>query len=188
MAGEMDAALREELIECQRTRSEFIRWKLILVAAVGSAAFGLGDKENPQHPELLAFIPLICTYVDSVCLHNDSRIMMIGRFLRESPLASAAARAYEQFCDEHRAKFYNEGFALFISSLFLSGLVASLGFGGYNPQAAPDPWHPTALVVSGLLGAAMTLFLSWNYTRLQRGKEPIQVFKDRTRAKSKRER
>ena len=179
MAGEMDTPLREELIECQRARSEFIRWKLILVAAVGSAAFGLGDKDNPKHPELLAFIPLICTYVDSVCLHNDSRIMMIGRFLRESPLASAAARAYEQFCYDHRAKFYNEGFALFISSLFLSGVVASLGFAGYNPQATADPWHPKALIASGLLGAAVTLFLSWNYTRVQRDEEPIQVFKNR---------
>jgi hypothetical protein len=183
MAVEMETSLRQELIECQRARSEFIRWKLILVAAVGSAAFGLGSKDNPKHPELLAFIPLICTYVDSVCLHNDSRIMLIGRFLRESTLASEVARAYEQFCDQHRAKFYNEGFALFISSLFLSGVVASLGFAGYNPEATQDPWHPTALVASGLLGAAMTLFLSWNYTRVQRGNEPIQVFKNHPKPK-----
>jgi hypothetical protein len=188
MAGEIDAPLREEVIECQRARSEFIRWKLILVAAVGSAAFGLGDKDNPKHPELLAFIPLICTYVDSVCLHNDSRIMMIGRFLRESPLASEAARAYEKFCAEHRASFYNEGFAVFISSLLLSVVIASIGFAGYNPEATPDPWHPNVLAASGLLGAALTLFLSWNYIRVQRGKEPIQVFRHPSKPKAKRER
>lgn len=178
MAGELDAPLREELIECQRTRSEFIRWKLILVAAVGSAAFGLGGKDNPKLPVLLAFIPLICVYVDSVCLHNDSRIMMIARFLRESKEASAAARAYEQFCHDNRRKFYNEGIAVFFSSLFLSGSVALFGYLYRDAAGTPNTWLRAALLSSGLLGVALTVLLTRNYTLVQRGEAPLQLIKN----------
>jgi hypothetical protein len=186
MAGDLDAPLRDELIECQRTRSEFIRWKLILVAAVGSAAFGLGGKDNPKLPELLAFIPLICVYVDSVCLHNDSRILMIGRFLRESKEASPAARAYEQFCQDNRRNFYNEGIAVFLSSLFLSGGVALLGYFQFDPAGKQNVWLWRALLGSGLLGAILTVLLSRNYTLVQRGEAPLQFFKNAPTPRSRR--
>jgi hypothetical protein len=32
MAGEIESKLREEIMECQKARTEFIRWKIILVA------------------------------------------------------------------------------------------------------------------------------------------------------------
>lgn len=176
MAGEIDVALREELIECQRARAEFIRWKLILVAAVGSAAFGLAGKEFLKLPDLLAFIPLICIYADSVCLHNDSRIMMIGRFMRECGQSSAAAQAYEQFCQDNRSKFYNEGLAVFGSSFFLSGVIGVFGIAkgaGAVPSIPATPW---LLMLSGLIGLVTTGVLAFNYTLIQRNRPLIQFF------------
>jgi len=36
MAGEIDSRPREEIMECQKARTEFIRCKIILVAVLGS--------------------------------------------------------------------------------------------------------------------------------------------------------
>ncbi len=49
--------LRAEIIEAERARADFQKWKLVVVAALGAAALGLqGDKQT--HLLLLCGIPL----------------------------------------------------------------------------------------------------------------------------------
>lgn len=45
--------LRDEIIESQKARTDLMKWKLILVAAIGAAGFGIGS-HVPQgsHPPL----------------------------------------------------------------------------------------------------------------------------------------
>jgi hypothetical protein len=170
MAGEIDVALREEIVECQRTRSEFIRWKLILVAAVGAVALGVGQQGTTTPlPALLALIPLICVYVDSVCLHNDARIMVIAAFFRSSADVSAAGRAYETYCATNRSRFYHESIAVFGSSAALAILVAIVS----RRKDTQDLMRmgdvvPALLLTSGVVGVALTAWLYSISERLRR--------------------
>jgi hypothetical protein len=168
MEGTIDAALRAEVVECQKAKAEFIRWKLIIVAAVGAGAFGL--EAAPAQPALLALIPLVCIYVDSVCVHNDSRIMMIADFLRTSDQAGTEAQAYEVHCHKHRHKFYGEGMVLFVSSFVLSLLVLAWGF-----QESRDLFARFACLVTGAVGTTVTGILVRNFRLVQEGKQPWQI-------------
>ena len=123
-AGQVDAALRAEIRDCQRAKAEFIRWKLLIVPTAGAAALGLAGSK-PQ-PILFALIPPVCIFVDSVCLHNDSRIMMIADFLRNSEYAGCAAQEYEKHCDLKRGRFYDEPRAYVASGVlgvWVSGIL-----------------------------------------------------------------
>lgn len=173
MVGELDVVLREEIIACQRTRADFVRWKLILIAGVGAAGVGVLQAQMAPKPVLLALIPLICAYVDAVCLHNDSRIMMIAAFMRESPYVSAAARDYESLCQDNRHRFYDEWAVLFLSSAGLSLLVLVIGvLAGYQPAdvEALQVRHPVErlLMTSGGLGLAATGYLMSRHREMQR--------------------
>lgn len=126
--------LRDEIIESQKVRTDLIKWKLILVAAIGAASLESVPGMSPRII-LLALIPFVCLYVDTVCFHNDIRIMAIGAYLRTSKMVAdehSEAASYETFCLSTRRYFKLEGFALlgatFILSLFvlLVGLSASL--------------------------------------------------------------
>src|SRR5713226_1515874 len=122
--GPMIEKLRDEIIESEKARTDFIKWKLILVAAIGSAALGLSSKEssNGNLGILLALIPFVCLYVDAVCFHNEIRIMTIARFLRTRDEGSLE-RTYEEYCRNHRSHFSLEGFALLGATVLLSALV-----------------------------------------------------------------
>jgi hypothetical protein len=173
VACELDVVLREEIMACQQARADFLRWKLILVAGAGAAGIGMLQAEIDPAPVLLALIPPICAYVDAVCLHNDSRIMMIALFMRESPLVSEAARAYETLCQDNRDRFYSEWAVLFLSSAGLSLLVLGIGLlAGYWPAkvAALKVAHPVeqVLMTSGLLGLLATIYLVRRHGQLHR--------------------
>lgn len=176
MAGDIDVALRQEIVECQKAKAEFIRWKLIIVASVGVAAFGL--QTGHGMPGLLALIPLACVYVDSACLHNDSRILMIAEFLRTSDHAYGASQAYEQYCHEHRDRFHGEGLVLFVSSLVLSLLV--LLFGGYVARDGGLAVGFTC-VVSGTIGLMGGFSLMSSFKRVQAGEKPLDTLRRRDR-------
>jgi hypothetical protein len=170
MPGEIDNALRGEIVECQKAKAEFIRWKLIIVAAIGGAAFGLNDTAG--QPALMALIPLVCVYVDSVCVHNDSRIMMIATFLCSSDQAGAEARAYEAHCRAHRYRFYGDGMVLFVSSFVLSVLVAAWGI---YERTVDEPFAGAACLVAGVVGGLVTLILVRNFRLIQEGERPFQI-------------
>jgi hypothetical protein len=180
MAGELDVVLREEIMACQQARADLVRWKLILIAGVGSAGVGLLQAGMAPAPALLALIPLICVYVDAVCLHNDSRIMMIARFMLESAFVSDAARDYELMCQRDRHRFYSEWAVLFVSSAGLSALVLATGVlaaTGSSAVAALSIADPIGrlLMVSGVIGLVATASLVYNHWRMQRGQAPKQI-------------
>ena len=76
--------LRQEVLESQKVRSDLLTWKLILVAALGTA--GLGFTKNGEGFDnlhlILCLIPFVCLYVDLLCRHLSLRVIVIGSFVR----------------------------------------------------------------------------------------------------------
>jgi len=95
--------LRTELVETQKARTEFIRWKLVLVASIGAVGLGLtGSKLAPESKLVICCIPFVCVYVDTMCRHFSLRVQVIGNFLRGNDDAGSILGAYERFVRKTR--------------------------------------------------------------------------------------
>lgn len=71
--------ISQEVIESQKSRSELLKWKIIVVAIL--ATVGLGVSRDIEKLELaFCLIPLVCAYVDALCLHLNLRIFSIGKW------------------------------------------------------------------------------------------------------------
>jgi len=161
--------LRSEIIDAEKARADFQKWKLVLVAALGAAALGLGSYTHPQQPLLsllLCGIPLVCGYVDLLCKHITLRIMVIGTYLRKLNEANVAANNildYEGFAQKTRKKinpYVLEDWVMHGSTLVLSIAVAGYGLWAWAAQNSPlrslNVWP---YLVSGLLGLGMFLLV-----------------------------
>ena len=124
--SDVTSKLRDEIIECQKARTDLLKWKIILVAALGGGAFGIGATADSARPILLGLIPLVCAYVDVVCIHNDIRIRIIGSFL-ESQGTDDQIKAYEGYCARNRGAFLVERLALVATTLLFSVMVGAVG-------------------------------------------------------------
>src|SRR5215831_8078248 len=95
------SSLRKEIVEAQKVRSEILKWKLILVAALGAVGLGFSNPNTivPNAYLVLLLIPLVCFYVDLLCRHMSLRIIVIGAFLRFGSKETEDA-AYESFVSE----------------------------------------------------------------------------------------
>jgi len=73
--------LVQEILQNEEARLDLYKWKVILVAGLGAAASGLvgGATVTPVLP--LALVPLVCIYVDLLCLDMTLRIVAITRYL-----------------------------------------------------------------------------------------------------------
>jgi hypothetical protein len=91
--------------------------------------FGIGKDTQTPIPVLLGFIPLVCAYVDVLCVPNDLRIGVIARFLH----ISAEGKDYEDLCQAQRGAFVLEPLALVWTTVAFSLLVAVLCL-------VPDAW------------------------------------------------
>lgn len=122
MNGQSDRQkkLPEEILESQKMRSELLRWKLILCAALGAAGFGLSSGSSSSPIALLALIPLACVYVDLLCTNINLRMILIGRYF------SANGDPYESFVEKHRIVFCLEDWALYGSTYALSAILILL--------------------------------------------------------------
>ncbi len=96
-------SLRIEIVEAQKARTEFIRWKLMLVASIGAVGLGLtGSKLAPESKLVMCCIPFVCIYVDTMCRHLSLRIQVIGNFLRRQDDLCSILNSYETFVEKTR--------------------------------------------------------------------------------------
>jgi phosphorylase kinase alpha/beta subunit len=117
-----EARLAEEILEAQKTRATLLQWKLLLVAALGAAAFGLTPGGGGRFMLLLSLIPPVAAYVDLLCSNLNLRMLLIGRFQAEQQ-----HDPYETFVHPRRMAFVLEDWALYGSSYLLSALVLLAG-------------------------------------------------------------
>jgi hypothetical protein len=151
--------LRTEIIESQKTQADFLKWKLISVAAVASISLGLaptGGTALEGAKLLMCLVPLVCAYVDLISLHLMIRILTIGIYLKNS------GDPYEKFVFGVREKtatnpFVFEAVAMLVSSGVFDATIVALGFA--LPKG-PGNWpseYLAAYIVSGVLGIVATI-------------------------------
>ena len=150
-------SLRDEIVSSQITRTEYLKLKLITVAAIASAALGLGQSSGPpdRYHYLLCLIPFACVFCDLLCAHLALKIHVIAVFLR------CEGDSYEAFVRDVRAQnvFILESAATWYSSITLSLLILLF------LVLTSDEWKFQRLwpfCISGLLGVVLTL-LVWGF-------------------------
>jgi len=177
-------ALRTQVVETQKARSDLMKWKLMLVAGLGTVGLGLdAGKVGPWHP-VLCLVPFVCVYVDALCAHLSLRIRAIGDFLAaERPQTPEEEREhyYELFLRSDKPPFRLETLALHWSTILLSALVAASGLQPPASAGALPSAHITvALVLSGALGIILTLGV-WGFhgTRVRAIKRAAEKWQKR---------
>jgi len=160
-----ETVLREEIIESEKARADLQKWKLVIVAALGAGALGIGSN-NPNSESyryLLCGIPPLCGYADLLCGHLTLRIMVIGMYLRKASQATPTGPVltYEEFVEQARSEaqaFHLEEWVMAGSTLGLS--VAIAAYGALHPLVHPDKafliWP---FVLSGLVGVFVWILL-----------------------------
>lgn len=159
--------LRSEIVESQKARTDFLRWKLVIVAALGAVGLGLSGSHGPFVLVLLA-IPLVCFYVDLLCNHINLRIQVIGAFIRlhQSEPQDKTLHDYELYVNGQRRAFELENGALKWSTWALSAAVGFYGL--FLATVGKDLTEGIPLAGSGMLGFGLSALVSWMYNdRLQ---------------------
>lgn len=142
MDNESKASLRQEILESQKARMDFLKFKLVAIAVLGAAALGLQGAENSGSlgediDFILCILPFVCIYVDFICYHNNIRVFIIAQHLQQS------GDEYENFLKqlssgtskEQGTNYYfkMEDFVIFYTSLFVAFLIIIYGFVKYKP-------------------------------------------------------
>jgi hypothetical protein len=168
------STLRSEIIESQKSVFDLLKWKIILIAAVGATAFGVLKEKRAVMLELLALIPLVCAYVDALVYHDGLRMMLISQFLRGmKENDDGLLSKYETHCAEHRDVFYLE-----ITVLIGTSILLCVGVGAVP---APGPNVHMLLKLSAILGigvlTVLRIFYEVQKDRLNQSQESVEVGK-----------
>ena len=158
--------LYAEITESEKTRSDFLKWKLIGVAALGAAGLGLNQGGGAVHVYfLLVLIPPVCFYVDLLCRHISLRILIIAAFLRR--YGSDEQRRFQEFVKEKARSehlLHLEDTALEGSTVVLSFLIMVVGltprFLSEVTGEAPTPLFRLLAPAVGVLGVLAALVLN----------------------------
>jgi hypothetical protein len=180
------AQLRSEIVESEKARLDFLKWKIILIAALGAAALGIGKDAGTGAPAVLGFIPLVCAYIDVVCIHNDSRIFVIAHFLRTGGPAQTPpdplAMAYEELCLKEQSSFSLESFALIgttvlfsilvIIAAFLPSVITMFRSGTGDYQRPIGGAVQGFLCLASLLGIGVSIMATWHCRYHEKSRKP----------------
>jgi len=152
--------LADEILQAQKQRGEFLKWKLVLVAALGSAGFGLGDKSDKSHLILLGLVPFVCLYVDLLCYSINLRILVIGSYFKSTGCN------YEKHAADHRTAYGMEDWALYGSTYAVSIIVTALGgVLAWQEGAIAGSIEPCLLLAAGLGGLLLTRWAKSAYKK-----------------------
>jgi len=158
-------ALRSQIAETQKTRSDLMKWKLVIVAALGGAALGINTSgSRPEY--LLCLIPFACVYVDALCAHLSLRVKKMGEFLAHSEAVTQDDKLehqYEVFLRKLPSDTRLEAIALLVSTTLLSLVVVAAGFRWPLSDMVSDPGR-LAEFLSGAAGFLLSLGV-WRFHR-----------------------
>jgi hypothetical protein len=151
---ERSSKLPDEIISAEQCRSDYLKWKLLLVAGLGAAGFGLGECATPR-PLLLALIPFVCMYVDLLCINLKLRTLVIGTFYAKRN------DHYETFVSDNRTVFVMEDWALYWSTYAICLILILIGSSSQTPALC---WRWPAgenliLVLAGSVGIVLSFII-----------------------------
>lgn len=167
--------LRAEILESQKARSDLLKWKLVVVAALGAAGMGFTGGNSSYAHVVLCFIPFACVYVDLLCRHLNLQITVIGQFLKSEKPADTGdqyVHLYEKFSGKFTDAFFLEAWALHWSTITLSVLIIPIGIALQYPD---DDAAMTAMLngLFGFCGIAGVLLSLWGKKRYESKREHI---------------
>lgn len=161
-------SFKNEIVEAEKGRTDLLKWKLILIAALGAVGLGIGGDESKSSSFsslhlVLCLIPFVCVYVDLLCKHLQMRILVISKFFQlhnsENPEKEMNDfQAYERFCENVRSVFNLEDWAQHWSTILLSLLV---GCAAILPNIKYE--DKIALIIFAALGIIITIAISLDY-------------------------
>ncbi len=160
----MMEAFKNEIVEAEKGRTDLLKWKLILVAALGAIGLGISNPSSTAKPILslhltLCLIPLVCVYVDLLCKHLQMRILVISAFFQKNNADETSCfYSYESFCEQARPVFELEDWAQQWSTQFLSVLIIVAALILKLPKT-----DLLVLVFSGICGIIFTLLIDKAY-------------------------
>jgi hypothetical protein len=164
----MMEAFKNEIVEAEKGRTDLLKWKLILVAALGTIGLGLSNLSSTAKPILslhltLCLIPLVCLYVDLLCKHLQMRILVISKFFQihidtNNTDETPCFNSYESFCEQVRSVFTLEDWAQQWSTQFLSVLIRVAARILKLPKT-----DSLVLVFSGMCGIILTILIDIAY-------------------------
>ena len=165
------APLRGEILESEKARMDFLKYKLLAIAALGSIGLGLGSETGGstfEHIYILGIIPLVCLYVDLLCHHNTLRILVIGQYFANKgcPYEKFISQANKTLrkikpCSKAGYFFELEDWALEISTLLLSCFILIFGIVMFLFRLANGyDYLMLTLIIPGLLGMSLAA-VSW---------------------------
>ena len=171
--------LRSEIIQSEKTQTDLMKWKLVLVSSLSSISLGFFQSNLTFKPQyLICLVPLICAYVDLMYFHLTLRILFIGSFIKELGMRGnhdsdkSAIIEYEMFAERTRKNnnlslFSLEEFAVQGSSIALSVLVIIFGVIttplNYNNLMELAPY-----CIAGFLGILISCFIKYIVENKQR--------------------
>ncbi len=169
----MMESFKNEIVEAQKGRTDLLKWKLILVAALGAIGLGISSPSSTAKPMLslhltLCLIPLACVYVDLLCKHLQMRSLVISEFFqfhkyKNNTDEASCFYSYESFCGQVRSVFDLEDWAQQWSTQFLSVLVIVAALILKLPIT-----DTLALVFSGMCGIIFTFLINREYKNKRR--------------------
>lgn len=169
------ASLRDEVIQSQKARSEFFKYKLISIATLSSIGLGFNsyqtDHVSIEPVYVLCVIPFVCIYVDLLCWHNTLRILVIGRFLDymndsyEKYLSIIDNNIKKKKISEDGASylFELEDYALQWSNYAISIMLFCYGI--YFLTKSHLSGKGVLFVVVGMLGIILTMLIERKFKR-----------------------
>jgi hypothetical protein len=168
---------KNEMLEAQKERDSLMRWKLILVSAIGAAALGFSQESPLPNAEFaLCLIPFVCVYVDILCRNLSIRTKLISLVLAQEndPLE----KLYQAYKKPRGSSL--ESFALRNSTILLSILVIPVGVISHstNPSALVATlvsWDSLLFYLSGLSGIVLSVIVERRYKAQKEAFKAIDV-------------
>jgi hypothetical protein len=163
-----EPALRQEIIEAEKTQADYLKWKLISVASIASIFLSFKVVNSYDLSILLCVIPLICTYVDLISVHLMLRIVVIGTYLRKTKRELGQpdyidVKDYETFVSDILGEVRSSPlspFGLELTAIHGSTLILSIIIliHGYN-LASSNASLAYLYFVSGFIGIIFTILI-----------------------------
>ncbi len=174
-----------EIIEAQKIRSDLLKWKIIVVAALGATGLGLSTRSLPYTDLALCCIPFVCAYLDLLCRHLSLRIRVISWLWEQggSPQTNSTTDVEREYMQRHET-FVQEArrrgiLALEDVTVVVSSLVFSLALVVLPSILGPSVLPHTGLVLgSGILGIILAASIQFVYQLLWRRVAPLKVPKE----------
>ncbi len=170
---------KDRLSESQKTRDNLMKWKLVIVAAISSAALGFSKSKPLPYSELaLCLIPFACCYIDLLCRNLSIRTKMIGQFLAKE--GEPLELFYKDFKDKlesnknetskDKKEYSLESLALRGSTYFLSAGIIPIGIAthlmGETITTCSDilkSWPIYLFIISGSSGLYLSYYIQKKY-------------------------